>query len=129
MQVFWECGGTLAAPAIASGVIHKVLAFVAPKIIGGARAPTPVGELGNVEMTQVGVHCAGSMQLLCVCLCYFMRCSRPLELPQGCSMHNRQWALANTVQYSAGLRNDVPCVCLTIACPVLRCIGAGCQSC
>jgi diaminohydroxyphosphoribosylaminopyrimidine deaminase/5-amino-6-(5-phosphoribosylamino)uracil reductase len=43
----------LAAPAIASGVIHKVLAFVAPKIIGGARAPTPVGELGNVEMTQV----------------------------------------------------------------------------
>lgn len=53
-QVFWECGGTLAAPAIASGVIHKVLAFVAPKIIGGARAPTPVGELGNVEMTQVG---------------------------------------------------------------------------
>lgn len=53
VQVFWECGGTLAAPAIASGVIHKVLAFVAPKIIGGARAPTPVGELGNVEMTQV----------------------------------------------------------------------------
>lgn len=43
----------LAAPAIASGVIHKVLAFVAPKIIGGTRAPTPVGELGNVEMTQV----------------------------------------------------------------------------
>lgn len=51
-QVFWECGGTLAAPAISSGVVHKVLAFVAPKIIGGARAPTPVGELGNVEMSQ-----------------------------------------------------------------------------
>jgi diaminohydroxyphosphoribosylaminopyrimidine deaminase/5-amino-6-(5-phosphoribosylamino)uracil reductase len=50
--VFWECGGTLAAPAISSGVIHKVLAFIAPKIIGGERAPTPVGELGNVEMTQ-----------------------------------------------------------------------------
>ena len=30
----------------------KVMAFVAPKIIGGARAPTPVGELGFVEMTQ-----------------------------------------------------------------------------
>ncbi|KAF8061418.1 hypothetical protein HT031_004509 [Scenedesmus sp. PABB004] len=52
LQVFWECGGTLAAPAIAGGVIHKVLAFIAPKIIGGDRAPTPVGELGNVEMTQ-----------------------------------------------------------------------------
>jgi riboflavin biosynthesis pyrimidine reductase len=51
-QVFWECGGTLAAPAIAGGIIHKLMAFVAPKIIGGTRAPTPVGELGNVEMTQ-----------------------------------------------------------------------------
>ncbi|GLC48449.1 hypothetical protein PLESTB_000099000 [Pleodorina starrii] len=52
LQCFWECGGTLAAPTIASGVVHKVMAFVAPKIIGGMRAPTPVGELGFVEMTQ-----------------------------------------------------------------------------
>ncbi|EFJ51560.1 hypothetical protein VOLCADRAFT_57231, partial [Volvox carteri f. nagariensis] len=52
LQCFWECGGTLAAPTIASGVVHKVMAFVAPKIIGGVRAPTPVGELGFVEMTQ-----------------------------------------------------------------------------
>lgn len=52
LQVLWECGGTLAAPAVAGGVVHKVMAFVAPKIIGGERAPTPVGELGNVEMTQ-----------------------------------------------------------------------------
>ncbi len=50
--MFWECGGTLAAPTISSGVIHKLMAFVAPKIIGGVRAPTPVGELGFVEMTQ-----------------------------------------------------------------------------
>lgn len=28
------------------------MAFIAPKVIGGARAPTPVGELGFVEMTQ-----------------------------------------------------------------------------
>lgn len=53
MQCFWECGGTLAAPAISSGTIHKVMAFVAPKLIGGTLAPTPVGNLGNVEMTQV----------------------------------------------------------------------------
>ncbi|GBF98837.1 riboflavin biosynthesis chloroplastic [Raphidocelis subcapitata] len=52
LQVFWECGGMLAAPAISSGVVHKVMAFVAPKIIGGERAPCPVGELGFVEMTQ-----------------------------------------------------------------------------
>lgn len=30
----------------------KVFAFVAPKIIGGKIAPTPVGELGMVEMSQ-----------------------------------------------------------------------------
>lgn len=52
LSILWECGGTLAASAIASGVIHKVYAFVAPKIIGGRGAPSPVGELGMVEMTQ-----------------------------------------------------------------------------
>jgi diaminohydroxyphosphoribosylaminopyrimidine deaminase/5-amino-6-(5-phosphoribosylamino)uracil reductase len=33
LQCLWECGGTLAAPAIAGGVIHKCLAFVAPKLV------------------------------------------------------------------------------------------------
>ncbi|KAH7278822.1 hypothetical protein KP509_38G057400 [Ceratopteris richardii] len=52
LSVLWECGGTLAAPAITSGVIHKVMAFIAPKIIGGVTAPSPVGDMGMVEMTQ-----------------------------------------------------------------------------
>lgn len=52
LSVLWECGGGLAAPAISCGVIHKVYAFVAPKIIGGANAPSPVGELGMIQMTQ-----------------------------------------------------------------------------
>ncbi|CAK9207990.1 unnamed protein product [Sphagnum jensenii] len=52
LQIIWECGGLLSAPAISSGVIHKVLAFIAPKIVGGVLAPTPVGELGMVQMTQ-----------------------------------------------------------------------------
>lgn len=53
LQCFWECGGVLSAPCISGNVIHKVMAFVAPKIIGGGdRAPSPVGELGFVEMTQ-----------------------------------------------------------------------------
>ncbi len=52
-QVLWECGGKLAAPAITDGTIHKAMAFIAPKLVGGVQAPTPVGELGNVEMTQV----------------------------------------------------------------------------
>ncbi|XP_078156295.1 cytidine/deoxycytidylate deaminase family protein [Carex rostrata] len=52
LSVLWECGGGLAAPAISAGVIHKVYAFVAPKIIGGSNAPSPVGELGMVQMSQ-----------------------------------------------------------------------------
>ncbi|XP_021969997.1 riboflavin biosynthesis protein PYRR, chloroplastic isoform X4 [Helianthus annuus] len=52
LSILWECGGALSASAISAGVIHKVHAFVAPKIIGGKNAPSPVGELGMVEMTQ-----------------------------------------------------------------------------
>ena len=52
LSVLWECGGTLAANAIAQGSVQKILAFVAPKIIGGSTAPTPVGDLGLTTMTQ-----------------------------------------------------------------------------
>ncbi|KAG0491117.1 hypothetical protein HPP92_007980 [Vanilla planifolia] len=48
LGMWWE----LAAPAISSGVIHKVYAFIAPKIIGGRNAPSPVGDLGMVQMSQ-----------------------------------------------------------------------------
>ncbi|AFY47256.1 diaminohydroxyphosphoribosylaminopyrimidine deaminase [Nostoc sp. PCC 7524] len=51
-SVLWECGGTLAASAIAQGAIQKILAFIAPKIIGGNHAPTPVGDLGLTTMTE-----------------------------------------------------------------------------
>jgi hypothetical protein len=33
LQCLWECGGMLAAPAIAGGAIHKTMAFVAPKLV------------------------------------------------------------------------------------------------
>ncbi|WP_040656539.1 bifunctional diaminohydroxyphosphoribosylaminopyrimidine deaminase/5-amino-6-(5-phosphoribosylamino)uracil reductase RibD [Rubidibacter lacunae] len=49
-RVLWECGGTLAAAAIAAGAVQKVLAFIAPKIVGGATAPSPVGDLGITSM-------------------------------------------------------------------------------
>lgn len=52
LQCFWECGGALAAPAVADGVIHKCAVFIAPKIIGGRKAPSPMGDLGFVQMTQ-----------------------------------------------------------------------------
>jgi diaminohydroxyphosphoribosylaminopyrimidine deaminase / 5-amino-6-(5-phosphoribosylamino)uracil reductase len=51
-NVLWECGGTLAASAIKQGAVQKVLAFIAPKIIGGNLAPTPVGDLGFTTMTE-----------------------------------------------------------------------------
>ncbi|GAA6622256.1 bifunctional diaminohydroxyphosphoribosylaminopyrimidine deaminase/5-amino-6-(5-phosphoribosylamino)uracil reductase RibD [Scytonema sp. NUACC26] len=51
-SVLWECGGVLAASAIAEGAVQKVLAFIAPKIIGGNNAPTPVGDLGFSTMTE-----------------------------------------------------------------------------
>lgn len=52
LSVLWECGGTLASRAIAEGSVQKIFAFIAPKIIGGSTAPTPVGDLGFTAMTQ-----------------------------------------------------------------------------
>lgn len=52
LSVLWECGGTLAAAAIAEGAVQKVWTFIAPKIIGGTSAPTPIGDLGLEKMTQ-----------------------------------------------------------------------------
>jgi diaminohydroxyphosphoribosylaminopyrimidine deaminase/5-amino-6-(5-phosphoribosylamino)uracil reductase len=51
-SVLWECGGTLAASAIGQGAVQKILAFIAPKIIGGSNAPSPVGDLGFTTMTE-----------------------------------------------------------------------------
>lgn len=52
LSVLWECGGTLAAKAVAEGAVQKILAFIAPKIIGGPAAPSPVGELGLTTMAE-----------------------------------------------------------------------------
>ena len=51
-KILWECGGVLAAKAISDKVIQKVMAFIAPKIIGGDIAPSPVGDLGFTKMTE-----------------------------------------------------------------------------
>ncbi len=48
--VLWECGGQLAAQAIQDGVIDKLWAFIAAKLVGGQAAPTPVGDLGILTM-------------------------------------------------------------------------------
>ncbi len=51
-MVLWECGGLLAAQAIQDGVVDKLWAFVAPKLIGGVTAPGPIGDLGLQNMGQ-----------------------------------------------------------------------------
>ncbi len=52
LSVLWECGGTLAARAITDGSVQKILAFIAPKIVGGRAAPSPVDDLGFTTMTE-----------------------------------------------------------------------------
>ncbi|MDE5106044.1 MAG: dihydrofolate reductase family protein, partial [Trichodesmium sp. St17_bin3_1_1] len=52
LSVLWECGGILASRAIADGVVQKIWAFIAPKIIGGEIAPSPIGDLGLIQMTE-----------------------------------------------------------------------------
>jgi diaminohydroxyphosphoribosylaminopyrimidine deaminase/5-amino-6-(5-phosphoribosylamino)uracil reductase len=51
LSVLWECGGSLAAAAITEGVVQKVLAFIAPKFIGGDGL-SPIGSLGLTQMSQ-----------------------------------------------------------------------------
>jgi diaminohydroxyphosphoribosylaminopyrimidine deaminase/5-amino-6-(5-phosphoribosylamino)uracil reductase len=43
LTVLWECGGTLAAAAIADKVVQKVWAFIAPKLIGVSMHPPQWG--------------------------------------------------------------------------------------
>lgn len=70
LSVLWECGGTLAARAIAEGAVQKVWAFIAPKLIGGTGAASPVGDLGLTRMTDafvlnsVQLHQVGSDYLI-----------------------------------------------------------------
>ncbi|MBI5956047.1 MAG: bifunctional diaminohydroxyphosphoribosylaminopyrimidine deaminase/5-amino-6-(5-phosphoribosylamino)uracil reductase RibD, partial [Chloroflexi bacterium] len=51
-SVLLEGGGTILASAFAAGLVDKVLAFIAPKIIGGKAAPTPVGGEGAPRLAQ-----------------------------------------------------------------------------
>ena len=51
--VLWECGSELAAAAIRQGCVQEVAAVVAPKLLGGVAARTPLGTLGFTAMDQV----------------------------------------------------------------------------
>jgi diaminohydroxyphosphoribosylaminopyrimidine deaminase/5-amino-6-(5-phosphoribosylamino)uracil reductase len=52
-QVLWECGPELAAAALREGCVQRIAAVIAPKVMGGTPARTPLGELGFTGMDQV----------------------------------------------------------------------------
>ena len=52
-QVLWECGPELAAAAIQQGCVQEIAAVVAPKLMGGKAARTPLGDLDFSAMDQV----------------------------------------------------------------------------
>ena len=51
-SLLMEGGGTVLGSFFAHGLVDKVLAFVAPVIIGGQHAPTPVGGLGASRIAE-----------------------------------------------------------------------------
>jgi diaminohydroxyphosphoribosylaminopyrimidine deaminase/5-amino-6-(5-phosphoribosylamino)uracil reductase len=63
-QVLWECGPELAAAAINEGCVQQVAAVIAPKLLGGTPARTPLGELGLQSMDQVHTWPAQRLQQL-----------------------------------------------------------------
>ena len=55
-SILLEGGAELAFTALEAGIVHKVQAYIAPKLIGGAAAKTPLGGTGFAKM-------AGAMPL------------------------------------------------------------------
>jgi diaminohydroxyphosphoribosylaminopyrimidine deaminase/5-amino-6-(5-phosphoribosylamino)uracil reductase len=52
-RVLWECGPELAAAALRQGCVQELAAVIAPKLLGGQAAHTPLGNLGLEGMDQV----------------------------------------------------------------------------
>ena len=52
-QVLWECGPALASVALQQGCVQEIAAVIAPKLLGGQLARTPLGDLGFTAMDQV----------------------------------------------------------------------------
>jgi len=52
-RVLWECGPELAAAALRQGCVQELAAVIAPKLLGGQAARTPLGNLGLVGLDQV----------------------------------------------------------------------------
>ena len=53
VDILVEGGGTLLGSMFDSGLVDKVAAYIAPSIIGGSSAPSPVGGRGAEDISQV----------------------------------------------------------------------------
>ncbi|WP_068555535.1 bifunctional diaminohydroxyphosphoribosylaminopyrimidine deaminase/5-amino-6-(5-phosphoribosylamino)uracil reductase RibD [Thermotalea metallivorans] len=63
-SVLLEGGSTLNYAALEAGIVDKIVAFIAPKILGGDRAKTPVGGKGKASV-------ADSLLLRDIAICRF----------------------------------------------------------
>jgi len=52
-KVLWECGPGLATAAIQSNCIQELIAFIAPKILGGKNSMNPLSDFEFKEMHQI----------------------------------------------------------------------------
>jgi len=63
-QVLWECGPALAAAALRQGCVQQIAAVVAPKLLGGEAARTPLGDLGLTDVQQAQLWTGEGLQQL-----------------------------------------------------------------
>ena len=63
-RVLWECGPGLAAAALQQGCVQELAVVVAPKLLGGLPARTPLDDLGLTSMKEVVGLAPGSLQQL-----------------------------------------------------------------
>ncbi len=52
-SILWECGSKLAASALKGYCIQEIITFIAPKILGGESAMTPISDLNIKKMSDV----------------------------------------------------------------------------
>ena len=63
-RVLWECGPSLASAALQQGCVQEIAAVIAPKLLGGELARTPLGDLGFTAMDQVlSLNCEPGLSL------------------------------------------------------------------
>jgi diaminohydroxyphosphoribosylaminopyrimidine deaminase / 5-amino-6-(5-phosphoribosylamino)uracil reductase len=80
-QVLWECGPELAAAALRQGCVQRITAVMAPKLLGGVAARTPLGDLGLTSMEEVSPWSDAGRSLLGPDLLWQLRSARDAADP------------------------------------------------